>query len=150
MYCMCSVVKGSPPGKCRRHFESVIFKLFRPTTQITQSIRQISHNALFCSRNVHTSAHFCYKMVHCGIWDWCMVGFVEQFYCSSTRQQATTLIKVHLRDMASLYASELTMQTMWCQLSRITNTLHPRYIVAISWLIKLSDFYSYDTCIELY
>ena len=25
-----------------------------------------------------TRAHFCYKMVHCGIWDWCIVGFVQQ------------------------------------------------------------------------
>ena len=27
-----------------------------------------------------THAHFCYKMMHCGIWDWCMVGFVQQAY----------------------------------------------------------------------
>ena len=38
------------------------------SSQISQSIRQISHNAPFCDRNVHTCAHFCHKMVHCGIW----------------------------------------------------------------------------------
>ena len=27
-----------------------------------------------------TRAHFCYIMVHCGIWDWCIVGFVQQVY----------------------------------------------------------------------
>ena len=27
----------------------------------------ISHNILFCNRNVHTCAHFCYKTVHCEI-----------------------------------------------------------------------------------
>ena len=37
-------------------------------------MRQISHNAPFCSRNVHTCAHFCYKMVHCGTWQWCIGG----------------------------------------------------------------------------
>ena len=42
-----------------------------------QRIRQISHNAPFCNRNVHTRAHFCYKMMHCGIWDWCIVEFVQ-------------------------------------------------------------------------
>ena len=26
-------------------------------------------------------AHFCYKMVHGGIWDWYIVGFVQQVYC---------------------------------------------------------------------
>ena len=25
-------------------------------------------------------AHFCYKMVHCGIWDWCIVGYVRWVY----------------------------------------------------------------------
>ena len=39
--------------------------------------QQISHNAPFCNRNVHTCAHFCYKMVHCGIWNWSIVRFVQ-------------------------------------------------------------------------
>ena len=46
-------------------------------SQIPPCIRQISHNARFCERNVHTSAHFCWKMVHYGIWDWCIVEFVQ-------------------------------------------------------------------------
>ena len=33
----------------------------------------ISHNAPFCNKNVYMCAHFCYKMVHCGIWDTCIV-----------------------------------------------------------------------------
>ena len=32
-----------------------------------------------CNRHVHTCAHFCYKMVHCGICDQCIVGFVHNF-----------------------------------------------------------------------
>ena len=43
-----------------------------PISHIPQCIGQISHNAPFCNRNVHIYAHFCYKMVHCGIWDWCV------------------------------------------------------------------------------
>ena len=50
----------------------------RPKSQIEQCNRQISHNAPVCNRNVHTCAHFCYKMVHCGIWDWCIMEFVQQ------------------------------------------------------------------------
>ena len=49
-------------------------------SQIPHSIWYISHNAPFCNRNVHTCAHFCYKIMHCGIWDWCIVGFVKQVY----------------------------------------------------------------------
>ena len=37
----------------------------------------MSHNAPFCNRNVHMCAHFCYEMVHCGIFVWCIVGFVR-------------------------------------------------------------------------
>ena len=39
----------------------------RPVAQIPQCTLPISHNAPFCNRNVHTCAHLCYKMVHCGI-----------------------------------------------------------------------------------
>ena len=41
--------------------------LNRPLDQSPQCTWPISHNVLFCNRNVHTCAHFCYKMVHCGI-----------------------------------------------------------------------------------
>ena len=67
-----------------------------PNSQIPQCISPISHNALFCNRNVHMCAHFCHKMVHCGIFgsipflvislqqffriswlhSWCMQNFV--------------------------------------------------------------------------
>ena len=39
-------------------------------SQIPQCIRQITHNAPF-------PTYFCYKVVHCGIWVWCIVGFVQ-------------------------------------------------------------------------
>ena len=37
----------------------------------------ISHNAPLCNRNVHMRAHFCHKVVPCGIFVWCIVGFVR-------------------------------------------------------------------------
>ena len=53
----------------------------RSISQTPQCIRQIFHNALFFFyRNMHTCAHFCNKMVRCEIWDWCIVGFVQQVY----------------------------------------------------------------------
>ena len=52
----------------------------RPISQIPECIRQISHNATFCNRNVHTCAHFCYKMLYCGIWHRCILGFVRWAY----------------------------------------------------------------------
>ena len=51
--------------------------------KIPQCVRQISHNAQFCNRNVHICAHFCYKMVHRGVFVWCTVGFVRWVYCQT-------------------------------------------------------------------
>ena len=50
----------------------------RPILQNPHSIELVSHNAPFLKINVHTYAHFCYKMVHCWMRDWCTEGFVQQ------------------------------------------------------------------------
>ena len=55
--------------------------LNRPIAQISQCTSPMSHNAPFCSRNVRMCARFCYRMVHCGIFVWCIVGFVRWVYC---------------------------------------------------------------------
>ena len=47
-----------------------------PISQIPKCICAISHNASFCNRNVHMCAHFCYKMVHCGIFARCVVQHI--------------------------------------------------------------------------
>ena len=79
----------------------------RPISQIPQCIRQISHNAPFCNINVHTCAYFCYKMLHCGIWHRCILGFLRWVYSelwcfllSNTKEwaviwDATTLTWLH-------------------------------------------------------
>ena len=64
---------------------SVIFTQVRPNNpvaQILQCTSPISHNAPFCDRNVHMCAHFCYKMVHYGIFMKCIMGFIRWIYCS--------------------------------------------------------------------
>ena len=51
-------------------------------SQIPQCVRQISHNAPFCDRNVHTSTHFFYKFG--ALWDICLIhcGICEVGLCS--------------------------------------------------------------------
>ena len=63
----------------------------RPISQIPECICAISHNAPFCNRNVHTCAHFCYKMLHCGIWHRCILGFVRWVYCKTWGPNASDL-----------------------------------------------------------
>ena len=70
---------GNPPGNLIITLSAVLTSN-RPISQIPQCIRQISHNATFCNRNVHMRAHFCYKMLHCGIWHRCILGFVKWVY----------------------------------------------------------------------
>ena len=71
----------STPG--RRHVHS-LWPHNWPNSQIPQCTSPISHNAPFCNRNVHTCAHFCYKMVHCGIFVSCIVGFVRWVHWAMT------------------------------------------------------------------
>ena len=50
------------------------------------------YNVPFCSRIIHICAHFCGKMVHCGIFLWCIVGFVRwvfHIYAQYHTAQAT-------------------------------------------------------------
>ena len=66
----------------------------RPISQIPQCTRQTSHNTPFCSRNAHTCTHFCYKMVHCRIWDWCVVGFLQQLNSKDMTEIDTQIAKL--------------------------------------------------------
>ena len=53
----------------------------RSVAQIPQCTSPISHNAPFCNRTVHMCAHFCYKIVHYGMFAYCIMGFVRWVYC---------------------------------------------------------------------
>ena len=50
------------------------FKLTRTWFPIT------SYNVLFCNRNLHICAYFCYKMVHCGIFSDALWDFFRWVY----------------------------------------------------------------------
>ena len=44
---------------------------------------------------MHACAYFCYKRVHCGIWDKCTVGFVKLIYCMTVvipREERLSLV----------------------------------------------------------
>ena len=72
----------------------------RYISQIPQCIRQISHNATLCNRNVHVCAHFYYKVVHWALLDRCIVGFVLQVHELSIKWVILeTLISIGLSRM---------------------------------------------------
>ena len=52
---------------------------------------QTTHNAPFCNRNVHTCAHFCCKMMHHGLWEWCILGFVNKINKSTWKSVRISL-----------------------------------------------------------
>ena len=74
-----------------------------------------SHNAPFRNRNVHTRAHFCYKILHCGIFVWCIVGFVRWFYCFRM-----TTCSIHSRN--SVVINTLRLKTLTTLCSRYFQT----------------------------
>ena len=67
----CSLISTIPPYSS---WDTLV--ALGPVTH--NALEKISHNASFCNRNVHTCAHFCYKRVHCGIWNWCIMGSSEE------------------------------------------------------------------------
>ena len=69
--------------------------------QISKCTSPISHNAPFCNRNVHMCAHFCYKIVHYGIFVQCIVGFVR-WEPSSLGLQNTAVTSVHNQNCSSM------------------------------------------------
>ena len=56
-------------------FDDVIMRLLHSPSLVTRGYPEV------CTR-----AHFCYKMVHCNIWHWCIVGLCNRYitrpYCS--------------------------------------------------------------------
>ena len=64
------------------HCDLVVLYLIinRSVSQIPQCINPISHNAPLYNRNVHMCANFCHKVVHSGIFIWCIMGFVRLIY----------------------------------------------------------------------
>ena len=42
--------------------------------KLTLHLTNIPQCTILYITEMHTRAHFCYNMVHCGIWDWCIVG----------------------------------------------------------------------------
>ena len=46
---------------------------------------------------MHTCAHFCYNMVHCEIWHWCIVTFVQPVYYTVSKFNDKTAIHISYR-----------------------------------------------------
>ena len=66
-------------------------KIHLKTHHVSISYPTMQH---FCNRNVHTCAHFWYKVMHGGIFVSCIVGIVRWIHhvCSSSVYHITTLI----------------------------------------------------------
>ena len=56
----------------------------RPSHISHNAIDKYPHNVPFGNRNVHTDAYLCYKIIHCGLWNWCIIGFVQRWKLAST------------------------------------------------------------------
>ena len=103
----------------------------RPISQIPKYICAISHNAAFCSSNVHMCAHFCCKMVHCGIFVWCIVRFVRWVYWGESLPTTTDTVDPPQPKKAFLYLrnTSVKFQKVW------NKTLSLNVLTSI-WLYK--------------
>ena len=110
--------------------------------------QNVSHNAPSCNRNVHTCSYFCYKMVHCGMWDWCILLFVQQglliiisatfsFLWKFSKRHFNAFVKFNL----DIYLHNLTSWSNKTYMSLfkylfIVLAIWKFYLVYLSWLFK--------------
>ena len=111
-----------------------------PVPPLPQCIIQISHNAHFVTE-MCTHAHFCYKMVHSGICDWCIVGFVQQVSCEYFEEKPvypppTSLGGGIINSVWSWYQNLAWFLVLWIQVPS-----QVRYLISIISLnnTNLSD-----------
>ena len=93
----------------------------RPISRIPQCTCPIYHSAPFWNRNVHMRAHFSYKMAHCGIFVWCIVGLVTYMTCGlynhfSAKYSQKKLYRSPMRTMYGM--SFVSSQLIWVRSQR--------------------------------
>ena len=85
-------------------FDIYLLSINRLIFQIPQCIRQMSHNALFCNRekcsHMHVHIFHGYKIVHFGIWDWYIMGFVNKVNLDCTGAQGGAWFRIKRRQAA--------------------------------------------------
>ena len=75
------------------------------TLAITKPYTKTSHNWPIPQFQHYMCAHLCYKMVHCGIFIRCIVGFVRYCNASSSKLTTQTLIYWWFNTYTSFYLS---------------------------------------------
>ena len=93
----------------------------RHFAQIPQCTRPISHNASFCNKISH------YKMVHCGIFASCIVGFGKWVYWSMQKWlHSIVATHVHSSHVFGVFLHEsIKVHLRMIILLRNTSFLHP-------------------------
>ena len=105
----------------------------RPISQIPQCIHSISHNAPFCNRNVHMCAHFCYKMMHRGIFAGCIVGFVKWVYsCCSHKHIVLLMVMIMPLITAQLQRTDYLTSSRKLQMLQILFIIYMSDIHTVS------------------
>ena len=100
-------------------------------------ICQISYNAPFCNRNVHTFAHLCHQTMHGGIWEWCIVGFGQQVCC----RRLACVIELSCSSLKRLRHSVwryIQLTVRWQ-----SNSSHLRFNIHAFWSVWISIFSIY-------
>ena len=99
------------------------FAVNRPFSQMPHHFTQIYHSAPFCSRNVHTCAYFCYKMVRCGIYRFGALWDMRQTYCGIVN--LVFWVNRDLQDLRrSLLIAGVIVCMCYCQTSSVVQIIN--------------------------
>ena len=116
-----------------------------------------SHNALDKYPTKHhcvteMCTYFCYKMVHCAVWDWCIVGFVWQvtdWFIMMAFQWTTNVTMTFqwtsIVTMALQWTTNVTMACQWT--TNVTMALQwtTNVTMALQWTTKVTTTLRWTT-----
>ena len=89
----------------------------------------------FCDKNVLTRAHFCYKVVHCGIWDWCIGVLATDLYYAHGLCFAVLICGLVMVIILHVFDNTAT-NTHWSQLKWNNTEEYERTIIFDEWKSK--------------
>ena len=111
---ICLKASLKPPDRCLFHTElPTTIMSIDPSHKSHSALEIHSHNAPICNRNVHICTHFCYKVLHCEIWDRRIVGFVQQIYSSAEKLQHANIFSCFVLQIQHTGGLRDTIYMMW-------------------------------------
>ena len=123
-----------PSAKCSPFYSGLIIIAsmwpFSSSLSVVGLIRSFhkSHNAFHIYRIMQ---HFVTKMVHCGIWYWCIVRFVQEVYSFIGSYLPYDIYTYVMRNRCSL-SNDILWRVLWLHTVFYASLLYKQWVVILN------------------